>query len=222
LIGLNSLAPRCRLSGRPYPNRVDRKAHWEDVHRSKAPEQRSWFAPTPASSLSLIDSAGIGPSARVIDVGGGTSRLVDELCARGFERVTLLDIAATAIAEARSRLGDMPVTFVEGDITTVQLSGPFDLWHDRAVFHFLTEPADRAAYVRTLRGALASGGRVIIATFALDGPTTCSGLPVVRYDPLSLLGELGAGFALADTRREGHLTPSGKTQQFVYCLFVRD
>ncbi len=191
------------------------------MHRTRAPGQRSWFAPTPATSLSLVDAAGVGPTARVIDVGGGTSRLVDELVARGFKHLTLLDIAAAAIAEARSRLGDAPVTLVEGDITKVELSGPFDLWHDRAVFHFLTEPEDRAAYVRTLRGALAPGGHVVIATFALDGPTVCSGLPVVRYDPLSLLAELGNGFSLADTRREGHVTPAGQTQQFVYCLFVR-
>lgn len=185
------------------------------------PAERSWFAPTPATSLSLIDAAGIGPRARVIDVGGGTSRLVDELSARGFEHVTLLDIAPTALEEAQSRLGDAPVTYLEGDVTQVELAGPFDLWHDRAVFHFLTEPGDRAAYVRTLCSALAPDGHVIIATFALDGPTTCSGLPVVRYDPPTLLRELGEGFSLADTRREAHVTPAGKTQQFVYCLFVR-
>ncbi len=200
---------------------VDRKTHWEEVHRTKAPGKRSWFAPRPATSLSLIDAAGIGPSARVIDVGGGTSRLVDELVSRGFKHLTLLDIAPTALDEARSRLGDAPVTYVEGDITKLELPGPFELWHDRAVFHFLKESEDRAAYVRALRGALAPGGNVIIATFALDGPTTCSGLPVVRYDPLTLLRELGPGFSLADTRREGHITPAGKTQQFVYCLFVR-
>lgn len=200
---------------------VDRKAHWEQVHRTKAPDERSWFSPRPATSLSLIDAAGIGPSARVIDVGGGTSRLVDELAARGYEHLTMLDIAPTALAEAKSRLGDAPVTFVEGDITEVELSGPFDLWHDRAVFHFLTEPGDRAAYMRTLRDSLAPRGHVVIAAFALDGPPTCSGLPVVRYDLDTLLGELGEGFRLVDTRREGHVTPSGKTQQFVYCLFAK-
>lgn len=197
------------------------KAHWEEVHRTKAPEARSWFAPTPATSLALVDAAGVQPTARVIDVGGGTSRLSDALLARGFEHVTVLDISAAALDEARERLADPRVTFIEADVTSASLPGPYDLWHDRAVFHFLTETAERAAYVRTLRGALAAGGHAIIATFALDGPTMCSGLPVVRYDPPSLARELGEGFDLVESRSEAHVTPAGKTQRFVYCLFRR-
>ncbi len=199
----------------------DRRAHWDAAYRDKAPTTRSWFSPRPATSLELIDAAGVLPSARVVDVGGGTSRLVDALLARGFEHLTVLDISATALAEARERVGDPRVVFVEADIARAFGGGPYDLWHDRAVFHFLTEPADRAGYVRNLRAALVPGGHAVIATFALDGPTMCSGLPVVRYDPSSLARELGEGFALVEARSEAHVTPAEKTQQFVYCLFRR-
>lgn len=211
--------PVRRGKARYVSNVPGNKEHWEAVHRNKAPHERSWFAPTPATALALIDVAGIQSSARVIDVGGGTSRLVDALLERGFEHLTVLDIAGQALAEARSRVADPRVAFIEADVTSVALCGSYDLWHDRAVFHFLTDAADRAAYARTLRSALAPGGHVIIATFALDGPAMCSGLPVVRYEPASLARELGEGFRLEAVRREAHVTPAGKTQQFVYCLF---
>lgn len=198
-----------------------RRDHWERVHRGKGPGERSWFQPRPDTSLALIEQTGCGPGARVIDVGGGTSHLVDELLERGFEDVTVLDVSPAALDEARQRLGTRAaaVRWIDADITGASLPGRFDVWHDRAVFHFLTAHDERAAYVRLLEQSLAPGGHAIIATFAEDGPTRCSGLPVVRYSPASLGAELGEGFELVDTRRELHRTPAGKPQSFVYCLF---
>lgn len=200
-----------------------RQNHWEQVHQSKAPGDRSWFQPRPDTSLSLIERAGINARSRVIDVGGGTSRLVDELLQRGTGEVAVLDIAPSAIEEAKQRLGEQAqqVRWIVGDVTEAHSPGQFDFWHDRAVFHFLTDAGDRAAYVRLLEQSVPIGGHVIIATFAEDGPPRCSGLPVRRHSPQSLSAELGDGFALRDTRHEPHETPSGKTQQFVYCLFER-
>lgn len=201
----------------------ERKGHWERVHRGKAPGERSWFQPRPEASLGLMESAGIGPEARVVDVGGGTSRLVDELLERGYRHLTVLDISGAALAEARERLGERAenVRFVESDVTEADLEGPFDLWHDRAVFHFLTDADDRRRYVELLRRTLAPGGHAIVATFAEDGPEKCSGLPVVRYTPEALSAELGIDLELARARREMHVTPSGKEQSFVYCHFRR-
>ena len=196
--------------------------HWDAIYATTDRADLAWYEPEP-STLAVV-TAHSTPDDPVVDVGGASGTLAIALARRGYRDVTVLDISERGLDASRAELWQHTdvVTWIHADVTAFEPARQWRLWHDRAVFHFLTEPADRAAYVRTLRGALASGGRVIIATFALDGPTTCSGLPVVRYDPLSLLGELGAGFALADTRREGHLTPSGKTQQFVFCLFVRD
>lgn len=198
-----------------------RKAHWEHVHEGKVPAERSWFQPRPEVSLELILCCGISPEARVIDVGGGTSRLVDTLLDRGFRDLTVLDISSGALAEARERLGRRAgaVTWIESDITEAPIEGRYHLWHDRAVFHFLTDEAERAAYLKKLRGALAPGGHVIIATFDEHGPTSCSGLPVVRYSAQALAEELGKELELVTTRRELHRTPSGKGQSFVYCVF---
>ncbi len=199
-----------------------RREHWERIYREKASEERSWFQPRPELSLELIRAAGCGPASRIIDIGGGTSLLVDCLLAEGYENVCVLDIAASALEEAKRRLGERAneVRFVQADITSATLPGPFDLWHDRAVFHFLIEPRERASYVRTLKESVRSGGHAIIATFAEDGPTHCSGLPVVRYSPSSLVAELGAGFRLVESRDELHQTPGGRRQSFVYCLFA--
>jgi SAM-dependent methyltransferase len=198
-----------------------RREHWERVYRDKQSEARSWFQPRPETSLELVRLARYDPSARIIDIGGGTARLVDVLLEQGYRNVTVLDIAPSALEEAKQRLGESAarVRWIEADVTSVSFDEVFDLWHDRAVFHFLTEPDARAAYVHTLRGSLEVGGHVVLATFAEDGPTHCSGLPVVRYAPDSLLAELGGGFEPLETRREAHATPGGRVQNFVYCLF---
>jgi len=200
-----------------------RREHWEQVHQSKREEERSWFQARPEMSLALFDLAGCDPSSRVIDVGGGTSHLVDLLIGQGYRHVTVLDIASKALDEAKERLGDRAdqVRWVQGDVTSVRLESAFDMWHDRAVFHFLTEKEDRAAYVRTLKKSLDTGGHAIVATFAEDGPTHCSGLPVVRYSSSSLLAELGPEFALIEARHEVHRTPSAREQSFQWCLFQR-
>lgn len=200
---------------------TSRREHWERLYRSKRSDELSWFQPRPETSLELIKLAGCGPSSHIIDVGGGTSHLVDVLVAQGYRHVTVLDIASLALKEARQRLGEQAgrVIWVEADITSASLEQTFDMWHDRAVFHFLTEAKDRAAYVRVLKKSLNLGGHAVVATFAEDGPTHCSGLPVVRYNPISLLRELGEGFELVETRQELHRTPAGHGQSFVYCLF---
>jgi SAM-dependent methyltransferase len=205
------------------PDRILRKNHWEQVHRSKPAWERSWLQLRPAASLELIQRAGIAPSARVVDIGGGASRLADFLLDAGFRNLTVLDISATALAEARARLGTRGalVRWVEADIAVADVGGPFDLWHDRAAFHFLTAAEDRARYVATLKSALSPAGVAILATFAEDGPSTCSGLPVVRYTPNALQREVGPEFELLETTREIHLTPRGNTQSFVYCSFRR-
>lgn len=199
----------------------DRKQHWERVYAEKSPDEVSWYQSVPEVSLDLIERYLPDRKASLIDVGGGASTLVDHLLARGYRAVTVLDIAARALQEARSRLGEQAeaVGWVEGDITRCALSGPFALWHDRAVFHFLTEPADRAAYVARLRRHLAPGGVVVIAAFSPEGPTMCSGLPIVQYDTEKLLRELGEGFRHLESRHEAHRTPAGKIQHFGYHAF---
>jgi SAM-dependent methyltransferase len=181
----------------------------------------SWFQEHAEQSLRLIADTGMPPSASVIDVGGGASTLVDDLLARGYSSLTVLDISGAALAAARSRLGNRAagVRWIEGDITDPALfpADSFDIWHDRAVFHFLTEPADRRAYVRNVLHAVRSGGHVIVSTFAEDGPLQCSGLPVMRYDADALHDEFGAAFELVRHEREAHRTPAGNTQKFLYC-----
>jgi len=203
-----------------------RQAHWERVYRTKSAGERSWFEPRPETSLALLERSGHGPDARVIDVGGGTGRLVDALVDGGYRSVTVVDIAGSAIAEAQRRLGPraQQVRWIEGDVTDLDLAAAgvrADVWHDRAAFHFLTEPADRTAYSRNLRAVLEPGGHAIVATFAEDGPERCSGLPVVRYSLDALRLELGEGFELVEGRPEVHRTPAGREQRFVYGLFRR-
>lgn len=202
---------------------METAAHWEHVYASRSPEAVSWYQPHAALSLKLIRRIGAGPLTRVIDVGGGASTLVDDLLLHGIRDVTVLDISAAALQVAQQRLGVAAgrVHWIAGDITRVQL-GPaaYDIWHDRAVFHFLTEPADRAAYVAQVRGAVRPGGHVIVAAFGPDGPEQCSGLPVVRYEPGALHAQFGDAFELADRLSEEHRTPGGAIQQFVYCHCV--
>lgn len=198
-------------------------AHWANVYQTKAVTDVSWYAPHLDDSLEAITSVA-GPEAAIIDVGGGASTLVDDLVARGYDRVTVLDIAGASLAASRARMGAAAerVTWITGNIVTVDLGArQFDVWHDRAVFHFLTEPAHRAAYVDRLRRHLRPGGHAVISTFALDGPTKCSGLVIRQYDAASLSRELGDGFALVDATPVVHRTPAGGEQRFVRCRFVR-
>jgi SAM-dependent methyltransferase len=199
-------------------------SHWETVHSTRGETEVSWFQTSPEPSLRLIEQAGIGPSASVIDIGGGASRLVDTLLDRGLRSITVLDLSAAALARSRARLGARAaqVTWIVADAT--EWSPPaagYDLWHDRAAFHFLTDASQRAAYVERLRAALRPGGHAIIATFALDGPERCSGLPVVRYDGDGLARELGPGFERLATVADLHRTPAGGEQRFQFSLFRR-
>ena len=202
---------------------MNRKDHWDKVYTGKAPEAVSWYQPRPAVSLELVAAAGIRPQDPVIDVGGGASTFVDCLLDAGFSAVTVLDLSAEALAHARARLGARAelVQWIHQDVTRFRPPTRFALWHDRAVFHFLVDAADRAAYVDSLRHGLAPGGTTIIATFAVDGPEKCSGLPVMRHDEASLQRELGPGFELLESRRETHLTPWQSEQRFQYSCFRR-
>lgn len=197
------------------------KAHWEQVYQTRAVDEVSWYRPHLEVSLRLIEHAKPDIGSAVIDVGGGEATLVDDLVARGYSDVTVLDISAAAIDVAKGRLGAAAasVHWITGDITTVELEAArYDVWHDRAVFHFLTSPDDRAAYVRQVARAVRPGGHVIVATFGLEGPEKCSGLDVVRYDAEHLHGEFGPRFRLLDSVTELHETPWGTPQQFMYCL----
>ena len=200
------------------------KDHWETVYSTKASDAVSWFQPHADFSVGLIKATGVGHDASIIDVGGGASTLVDDLLANGYTDLTVLDLSASALAAARKRLGSKAsaVRWIEADITKADLPGhQFDIWHDRAVFHFLTSPEDRAAYVRTVFHSVKPGGHVIVATFAEDGPNQCSGLPVMRYRPDELHAEFGEAFSLLHHEKEAHHTPSGTVQQFVYCYCRR-
>lgn len=199
---------------------MDTRQHWEDVYSERREDQVSWFQERPEQSLELIN-ASVPRSSSLIDVGGGTSRLVDRLLDAGYEDITVLDIAESALAQAKRRLGaaSAKVSWTLADITRWMPERRYDLWHDRAVFHFLTEPGERAAYVRAMQAALKRDGISIIGTFAPDGPERCSGLPVVRYSPESLAAELGRAFTLLDWRLKAHATPSGAVQHFQFSRF---
>ncbi|HMA09174.1 MAG TPA: class I SAM-dependent methyltransferase [Ramlibacter sp.] len=202
---------------------METMSHWEQVYATRAPDAVSWYQPHAKLSLDLIRRISAGPGTRVIDVGGGASTLVDDLLAAGIADVTVLDISAAALRVAQERLGEKAakVQWITGDITRVELPGAaYDIWHDRAVFHFLTDPADRAAYVDQVRRAVRPGGHVIVAAFGPEGPTQCSGLPVVRYEPDELHAQFGGRFELVDHLSEAHRTPAGAVQQFVYCHCV--
>jgi 2-polyprenyl-3-methyl-5-hydroxy-6-metoxy-1,4-benzoquinol methylase len=204
-------------------NDSNRGAHWENVYRTKGEREVSWFQETPSISLDLIRSAGATRHSAIVDIGGGASRLVDALVDEGYEAVTVLDLSESALAAAKARLGHTAtaVTWIVADVVGWKPPRRYDVWHDRAAFHFLTEAADRTAYVECLSEALRPGGHAIIATFALDGPERCSGLPVVRYDAARLGEVLGDDFNLVETRRHDHHTPMGSTQRFQFSVFRR-
>jgi trans-aconitate methyltransferase len=203
---------------------VSRKAHWENVYTTKGEKEVSWYQDSPAPSLELIALTGLPISAEIIDIGGGASRLVDSLVAREFERVTVLDLSKAALDAAKARLAEKAarVRWEVADVTRWEPSRTYDLWHDRAAFHFQTDQADQSAYVDRLKKAVKLGGYVIIGTFALDGPERCSGLPIVRYDAASLSAILGTDFKLVEARRHDHVTPWGAVQRFQFSTFRRN
>ncbi len=200
---------------------MNRKDQWEQVYQTKASDDVSWFQSQPALSLKLILASGAGWDAGIIDVGGGASVLVDYLLDAGYRKLAVLDISAAALAVARQRLGQRAdaVEWLEADVTTFQPARRFGLWHDRAVFHFLTDQADRQRYVETLKRTLTPGGQAIIASFAVDGPLKCSGLEVARYDAATLSAELGPEFQLLEQVNETHTTPWQTEQKFSYFRF---
>ena len=201
----------------------DRTTHWQNVYATKGETEVSWFQDSPAISHEMIRAANPNLDAAIIDIGGGASRLVDVLLRDGYRNLAVLDLSANALDAAKKRIGAAAsaVDWIVADVTTWRPAKTWDVWHDRAAFHFLTDPRDRAAYVERLRSAVAPGGHVIIATFALDGPEKCSGLPVQRHDSASLSAELGPEFELVETRSELHHTPWHSTQAFQFSRFRR-
>jgi ubiquinone/menaquinone biosynthesis C-methylase UbiE len=200
------------------------KTHWENIYLTKRSREVSWYQEHAELSIRFIQKAGVGPSAQIIDVGGGSSTLVDDLLAAGFENVTVLDISGAALRWAQDRLGALASTvkWVEADITQADLQPNFyDVWHDRAAFHFLTRADDRHRYVQAVKRSVKTGGNVIVASFGPEGPERCSGLEVVRYSPETMHDEFGDGFELVDSTTQIHHTPSGTHQQFIYCCFRR-
>ncbi|HEY6922843.1 MAG TPA: class I SAM-dependent methyltransferase [Steroidobacteraceae bacterium] len=195
--------------------------HWTAIYRKHRASELSWFQAEPTCSLALIEAAGLARSDPILDVGGGASLLVDHLLDRGYQDITVLDLAAPALDAVRARLGprDQAVTLLHADLAGFVPKRRYGLWHDRAVFHFLTSVEDRRSYLRALDASLHPGGHVVIATFAPDGPARCSGLDVVCYEPSALAATLGPQFALLRVQRELHVTPTGVVQPFQYSLF---
>lgn len=200
---------------------MDKKTHWEEVYRTTAAEEVGWYQTHPAMSLSLIESTRVAKFGRLIDVGGGDSTLVDHLLEHGFEHITVLDLSSAALERAKARLGERAnrVTWIEGDVTDFRSSTTYDVWHDRALFHFLTEEEDRTRYLESMNRVLRPQGHVIIATFAYEGPPTCSGLPVVRYSPQFLAIAIGKNYDFVESVEQLHRTPGGHKQPFIYCRF---
>ncbi|HUZ33475.1 MAG TPA: class I SAM-dependent methyltransferase [Xanthobacteraceae bacterium] len=202
---------------------LQKQSHWQSVYETKGERDVSWFQEIPIISLDLIHATGVNADASIIDIGGGASRLVDALVTDGFRSVTVLDLSEKALATSRSRLGPrgQHVTWIVADAMALRPDRNYDLWHDRAAFHFLIDPSDRAAYAASVRHAVSPGGHVIIGTFAPDGPERCSGLPVARHDAASVGKVLGPSFTLIESRRDDHRTPGGNIQQFQFSRFQR-
>lgn len=200
------------------------KSHWENVYSTKSSERVGWYKPRLDTSLAMIAKTSPGVHARVIDVGGGASTLVDDLLGQGYGQITILDLSGAALSVARSRLGvdASKAKWIEGDVKTVELpTAYYDIWHDRAVFHFLTAAGDRKKYMQNMLRSLKGDGHVIIATFSPEAPPKCSGLEVRRYTPELLHNELGEDFALQAHKTELHVTPGGVEQMYLYCHFQR-
>ena len=201
----------------------NRKDHWEHVYNKHSTTEVGWYQAYPESSLKLINNAGAGTDSGIIDVGGGTSKLSGLLLDQGYKKLAVLDISGTSIEKAKSQLGEKysRITWIEADVTKHRFMEQYDIWHDRAVFHFLTEAEDRKGYIRSLNQALKLNGNLIIATFGLDAPRKCSGITVVRYSPENLDNEMGDNFNLVETILEDHVTPSGVKQDFIFCRFIK-
>ncbi len=200
------------------------KEHWQAVYQKKSPDEVSWFQPHLERSLDFIRSSNLSQDARIVDVGGGASTLVDDLLAEGFRNIAVIDLANAALQTARIRLGDRAaaVAWIAGDVTTSLLpDSSVDFWHDRAVFHFLMEPQARAAYLGQVHRCVKPGGMVLVATFGLDGPEKCSGLPVARYNAKGIHAVFGDAFDKVAEAAEEHQTPWGTAQSFVYCFCRR-
>jgi len=201
----------------------NRKDHWERVYQKHAPSEVGWYQAYPERSLKLINNTGVGTDSRIIDVGGGTSKLCEHLRHQGYKKLAVLDISRNSIEKAKSQLGEKSsrINWIEADITKYSFKEQYDVWHDRAVFHFLTKDEDRKAYVHSLNQALKLNGHLIIATFSLDAPPKCSGLSVARYSSETLQNELGENFNLVEALVEDHVTPSGVRQNFIFCRFIK-
>lgn len=203
---------------------MSNRKHWETVYHAKASTAVSWYSPHLNTSVQFIEATGVSHDAQIIDVGGGASTLVDDLLARGYHNLTVVDLAASALAVTRQRLGAKAasVNWLVGDITELELpSKQYDLWHDRAVFHFLTTEEERRAYIKRVCCTVKDGGYVVIATFGPQGPKECSGLPVARYSSEELHGLFGQPFVLVDQAMNEHATPWGTAQEFVYCCCLK-
>lgn len=202
----------------------NRKDHWERVYQKQSPTEVGWYQAYPESSLKLINNTCAETHCKIIDVGGGTSILSKHLLDQGYRNLTVLDISGNSIEKARSQLGaeSDTITWIEADVTKYNFNDQYDVWHDRAVFHFLTKVEERKGYLNSLNHALKLNGQLIMAAFSLDAPPKCSGLPVVRYSPETLQNELGENFNLEETFADKHVTPSGVAQNFIYCRFIKD
>jgi ubiquinone/menaquinone biosynthesis C-methylase UbiE len=204
---------------------MSNREHWEKVYQTKSETDVSWYQPHLQRSLDLILHTGIGTDARIIDIGGGASTLVDDLLGRGFHHVTVVDIAQAPLDATKKRLGERAkhVNWLVGDVTMLDFPhDAFDLWHDRAVFHFLTSEASRKAYLERVCCSVRKGGHVVLATFGPEGPEKCSGLPVIRYSAEKVHATFGDAFRLVEHLEEHHRTPWGTEHEFVYCLCVRE
>lgn len=210
---------------RTYPpmDTENRQDHWQRTYRERTEYRVSWYQDSPEPSLALVTATAVSLESPIIDIGGGASCLVDHLVQRGYSKVSVLDVSSSALALTRARLGPKAaaVDWIAADITNWTPTTLYEVWHDRAAFHFMVTEIDRSAYLARLRQALAPGGRAIIATFAPDGPETCSGLPVMRYDPKSLADTLGREFKLVSSQSHRHRTPWGSVQPFQFSVFER-
>jgi len=201
----------------------NRKDHWERVYQRLLPNEVGWYQAYPERSLKLIINTCVGADSRIIDVGGGTSKLSKHLLDQGYQKLTVLDISGNSIEKAKSQLGveSNRITWIEADVTKYSFNEHYDVWHDRAVFHFLKEAEERRGYINSLNQALKLNGNLIIATFSLDAPPKCSGLSVVRYSQETLQNALGDNFNLVEAFVENHVTPSNVKQNFIFCRFIK-
>ena len=201
----------------------NRKDHWERIYQKHSPTEVGWYQSYPERSLKLIHNTGVDTNSNIIDVGGGTSTLAKHLLDKGYEKLAVLDISGISIERAKSQLDEKSseIYWIEADVTKYSFTEQYDIWHDRAVFHFLTKAEDRKGYINSLNQALKLNGHLIIATFSLDAPPKCSGLSVVRYSSETLQSELGDNYILVESLVEDHVTPSGVKQNFIFCRFIK-